>query len=106
MPEFSGKRDLELLRERYKDIPFVLVSGTIGEEKAAEAIRRGADDYLLKDRLARLPAAVEKAVERAAHQRAKAEIEAGLRRAQSMAKLAHRITAPHRAFQSRSEKLP
>ncbi len=106
LPEFSGPRALELLRERHPDIPFVLVSGTIGEEKAAEAIRRGADDYLLKDRLVRLPAAVEKAVERAAHQRTKAEIEAGLRRAQSMAKLAHVITAPDGTFESWSETLP
>jgi len=106
LPQFSGLGALEVLKRAGLDLPFVLVSGTVGEEKAAEAIRLGADDYLLKDRLGRLPAAVEKAVERAAHKRAKGEVEAGLRRAQSMAKLAHVITAPDGAFESWSETLP
>src|SRR3989442_9419874 len=70
----------------------------------------GADDYMLKARLARLPSAVEKAVrgaeERAAHKKATAEIEAGLRRAQVMAKLAHVVTGPGGAFESWSETLP
>jgi diguanylate cyclase (GGDEF)-like protein/PAS domain S-box-containing protein len=110
LPQFSGLRALELLKQRHPDIPFVLVTGTIGEEKAAEAIRRGADDYLLKDRLARLPSAVQRAVhdaeERVAHKRSRAEMEAGLRRAQVMAKLAHVITGPEGAFESWSETLP
>ncbi len=62
LPNFSGLRALELLKRRHPDIPFILVSGTVGEERAVEAIRLGAEDYLLKDRLVRLPAAVEKAV--------------------------------------------
>jgi diguanylate cyclase (GGDEF)-like protein len=110
LPQFSGLRALELLKRRSPDVPFILVTGTIGEEKAAEAIRLGANDYLLKDRLARLPSAVQKAVddaqERAAHKRARAEIEAGLRRAQAMAKLAHVITGADGAFESWSETLP
>src|SRR5439155_24852198 len=79
-------------------------------ERAAEIMRLGADDYLLKDRLARLPAAVEKAVaqarERAASRKVRREMEAGLRRAQVMAKLAHIITGPDGAFESWSETLP
>ncbi len=110
LPQFSGLRALELLKRRHPDVPFILVTGTIGEEKAAEAIRLGADDYLLKDRLVRLPAAVQKAVddaeERAAHKRSRAEMEAGLRRAQVMAKLAHVITGADGAFESWSETLP
>ena len=43
-----------MLKERDLDIPFILVSGTIGEELAVEAIKQGAADYLLKDRLQRL----------------------------------------------------
>src|ERR1700674_4198182 len=54
MPQFSGLRALELLKEREVDVPFILVSGTIGEETAVSAMRSGAADYLLKDRLARL----------------------------------------------------
>jgi diguanylate cyclase (GGDEF)-like protein/PAS domain S-box-containing protein len=106
LPQFSGLRALELLKGRQPDLPFILVSGTIGEEKAAEAIRLGAHDYLLKDRLTRLVRAVAEAMERAAHKKAKADIEAGLRRAQAMAKLAHVITGPDGAFESWSETLP
>jgi diguanylate cyclase (GGDEF)-like protein/PAS domain S-box-containing protein len=79
LPRFSGLRALELLRGRYPDIPFIVVSGTVGEEKAAEAIRLGANDYLLKDRLARLPAALTNAVReargRATQRQAQAELE-------------------------------
>lgn len=62
MPEFSGLRALEVLRERGLDIPFILVSGTIGEDIAVAAMRQGASDYLLKDRLTRLGPAVEHAI--------------------------------------------
>src|SRR5207245_3726263 len=110
LPQFSALRALDILRRARPEIPFILVTGTIGEEKAAEAIRLGADDYMLKDRLARLPSAVEKAVrgaeERAANKKATAEIEAGLRRAQVMAKLAHVVTGPGGAFERWSETLP
>jgi diguanylate cyclase (GGDEF)-like protein len=110
LPRFSGPRALELLRARSRDVPFILVSGTIGEEKAVQIMRLGATDYLLKDRLARLPAAVEKAVaearERVAGRRTRREMEAGLRRAQAMARLAHIITGPDGEFETWSETLP
>ena len=54
MPEFSGPRALELLKKRGLEIPLIIVSGTIGEEIAVEAMKLGAADYLFKDRLARL----------------------------------------------------
>ena len=57
MPDFSGYRALELLRERAPDTPFIFVSGTMGEEAAVEAVRRGATDYVLKHNLARLACA-------------------------------------------------
>jgi two-component system, cell cycle sensor histidine kinase and response regulator CckA len=62
MPRFSGPAALELLKSRELDIPFILVSGTVGEEAAVEAMRLGADDYLLKDRLGRLGMAVSHAL--------------------------------------------
>ena len=62
LPHFDGLRAVKLLRERGLDIPFILISGTIGEEAAAEAIRLGATDFMLKDRLARLGSAVERAL--------------------------------------------
>ncbi|MEK7324242.1 MAG: GAF domain-containing protein [Chloroflexota bacterium] len=54
MPQFDGLRALELLRERGLDIPFIIITASAGEETAIECIRRGADDYLLKNRLAQL----------------------------------------------------
>ncbi len=63
MPSFNGLRALSLLKERGYDIPFILVSGSIGEEIAVEAIKQGATDYLLKDRLGRLGAAATQALE-------------------------------------------
>ena len=63
MPQFGGMRALELLKERGLDIPFVIVSGAIGEDVAAKAVRNGAADYLLKDRIARLGPAVEHVLE-------------------------------------------
>lgn len=62
LPAFSGLRALELLQERGLDIPLILISGTIGEEVAVEAIKKGAFDYLLKGKLTRLGYAVRNAL--------------------------------------------
>jgi signal transduction histidine kinase len=64
MPHFNGLRAADLLRERRLDIPFILLSGSLGEEIAIEAMHHGVTDYLLKDRLARLPSAIEGALEK------------------------------------------
>ena len=58
MPQFSGPRALELLNERGLDIPFIIISGTVGEDIAVSVIKQGASDYLIKDRLTRLGPAV------------------------------------------------
>jgi PAS domain S-box-containing protein len=63
LPQFDGFRALDLLRQRGLDIPFLLVSGQVGEDLAVEAMKKGAQDYLLKDRLARLGEAVRRAME-------------------------------------------
>jgi PAS domain S-box-containing protein len=63
MPQFSGLRALELLKERGLEVPFILVSGTIGEDTAVTSIKQGASDYLMKDRLTRLGASVTHALE-------------------------------------------
>src|SRR5438445_20832 len=63
-PHFDALRALKLMQQAGLDIPFVIVSGAIGEETAVAAVRQGAIDYVLKDRLARLGTAVENAVER------------------------------------------
>ncbi|MBU6401365.1 MAG: response regulator [Verrucomicrobia bacterium] len=63
LPQFTGLQALEAVRERGLDIPFILVTGSLGDELAAECIRRGAADYLLKDRLGRLGQAVSRALD-------------------------------------------
>ncbi|HEX3850699.1 MAG TPA: response regulator, partial [Polyangiaceae bacterium] len=62
LPRFSSLAALELLRAMGLDIPLIIVSGTIGEETAVDAMRAGARDYVLKDKLARLSPAVEREV--------------------------------------------
>src|SRR5690606_1321376 len=63
LPQFNVFHSLEIVRGQGLDIPFIIVTGTIGEEVAVECIKQGADDYLLKDRLARLGSAVRQALE-------------------------------------------
>ena len=63
LPQFDGLRALRIVRESGLDIPFIIVSGSIGEDLAVAAMQLGADDYLLKDRLARLAPAVTRALE-------------------------------------------
>ena len=60
MPSFSGAEGLRILRETGLDVPFIIVSGTVGEEAAVEAMRAGAHDYVLKDKLVRLNAVVQR----------------------------------------------
>jgi CheY-like chemotaxis protein len=62
LPNFSGLRALEIAHALKPEIPFVFVSGTIGEETAIESLRNGATDYVLKDRLSRLVPAVQRAL--------------------------------------------
>jgi len=62
MPQFSGLRALELLKAGGLEIPFIIVSGTIGEDTAVAAMKQGAADYLLKDRLGRLGLAIDHAL--------------------------------------------
>ena len=64
MPQFDARRALQLLKERGFEVPFIIVSGHMGEDVAVQCMREGAADYLLKDRLARLGQAVTQALER------------------------------------------
>jgi two-component system cell cycle sensor histidine kinase/response regulator CckA len=62
IPGWSGMDALLLLRQRGKDIPFILVTGALGEETAVSCMQQGVADYILKDRLARLPYAIDRAI--------------------------------------------
>jgi signal transduction histidine kinase len=75
LPGFSGLVVLDMLKESRRIIPFVLVSGEIGEDTAVAAMRTGASDYLLKNNLARLAPALLHAIEASETQRARLESE-------------------------------
>ncbi len=60
MPRFSAPEALEVLKESQRDLPFIIVSGTIGEDVAVDAMKTGAHDYIMKDNLSRLAPAVER----------------------------------------------
>jgi signal transduction histidine kinase/DNA-binding response OmpR family regulator len=62
LPQFDGLRALEIAVARAPQIPFIFVSGTIGEERAIDALQRGATDYVLKSNLSRLSSAAERAL--------------------------------------------
>ena len=62
MPYFNGARALEIVKQHDPDIPFIFVSGTIGEETAVTGMRAGAQDYVMKGNLARLVPAVHREI--------------------------------------------
>lgn len=64
LPQFSATEALQIFNQSQTDAAFIIVSGTIGEERAVEHMKLGADDYLLKDRLARLGPAVQQALKK------------------------------------------
>ncbi len=86
MSRFDSPRALQLLQERGLDIPFIIVSGTIGEEAAVAAMRRGAADCLLKDRLARLGPAVTRSLEQKQLRDQRARADEALRESESFTK--------------------
>src|SRR5580698_92630 len=71
MPRFDAPSAFRLLRERGTDIPFIIVSGTVGEDVAVEAMRLGVHDYLLKGKLARLVPTIERELRDAAERHAR-----------------------------------
>ncbi|MGH8713801.1 MAG: diguanylate cyclase domain-containing protein, partial [Casimicrobiaceae bacterium] len=79
LPHFDGLSALKIVRRLRPDLPFIFVSGTIGEETAIESLRGGATDYVLKTNLSRLPTAVRRALQDAAERRKRLETEEALR---------------------------
>ncbi len=79
LPEWRGLDAVDVLKAHGKDIPVIIVTGSLGDELAAECIRRGASDYILKDRLARLPAAVRRALDERAMRGERVRAEEALR---------------------------
>src|SRR6266540_6506211 len=69
LPSFDGLSALGIARQKHPELPFIFVSGTIGEELAVDSLKQGATDYVLKDRLSRLVTSVQRAL-RETHERA------------------------------------
>jgi two-component system cell cycle sensor histidine kinase/response regulator CckA len=82
MPQFNAPSALELLKQSGLEVPFIIVSGTIGEETAVAAMKQGAADYLLKDRLARLGSAVSHAVAESRLHRERKQADEALRKSE------------------------
>lgn len=82
MPRFGGLQALELLRRERADIPFIIVSGQIGEDVAVDAMRAGADDYTTKGNLERLVPAITRELRDSAVRRSRAAAEAALARSE------------------------
>ncbi len=78
MPQFDALLALSLLQEKGFDIPFIVITGAIGDETAIECMKQGASDYLLKDRMARLGVAVAHAIEEKRLREEKRQTEASL----------------------------
>jgi len=83
MPHFSGTEALKMVRERDADVPFIFVSGTIGEDVAADAMRIGAQDYVMKTNLKRLVPAVQRELRDARERKEKRRLD---RRVQQLQK--------------------
>jgi PAS domain S-box-containing protein len=64
LPQFSSNHALEIARKKFPYIPFILITGAVSDEFAASIIKEGADDYLLKSNLKRLPTAIQQAIEK------------------------------------------
>jgi diguanylate cyclase (GGDEF)-like protein/PAS domain S-box-containing protein len=80
MPHLSGMRALEVVRQHDLDLPFIFVSGTIGENTAVKAMKSGAQDYVMKGNLSRLMPAVERELEEAQLRRERRQAEQRLRK--------------------------
>jgi diguanylate cyclase (GGDEF)-like protein/PAS domain S-box-containing protein len=79
LPHFDGLSALRIVRQLRPDLPFIFVSGTIGEETAIESLRSGANDYVLKTNLSRLPTAVRRALQDADERSQRLQTEEALR---------------------------
>ncbi len=93
MPHFRGTTALELLREHGLDLPFIFVSGTIGEDTAVSAMKAGAHDYVLKGNLKRLVPAVERELREAETRRQRKYAEEEIQRHQERIRALHEIDA-------------
>jgi signal transduction histidine kinase len=93
MPNFSASAALQIVSETGLDLPFIIVSGHVGEDAAVQAMRAGANDYVLKDNLARLAPAVEREMRDRQQRQAQRQSEAALERAQDQLRQVQKMDA-------------
>lgn len=92
LPDYDGMTALAFAREKQPDVPFILISGTLGDEQAVDCMRLGATDYVLKERLGRLvPAALRALAEAEEHTRRR-KVEASLRESQEQFRVAQELS--------------
>ena len=84
LPRYSGGEALDLVRRQHPHLPFIFVSGVIGEDNAVDMLKRGATDYVIKNRLSRLPMAIDRALEEVRLREAREAVEAQLRDADAL----------------------
>ncbi len=84
LPDFSAPEALEILNQAKLDIPFIVISGTVGEETVVKLMKSGARDCVMKDHLARLPGAIERELKEAEARRQYRRVEEQFRQAQKM----------------------
>ncbi len=87
LPEFTGPEALRIIMDHPKDIPCIMVSGKMGEEFAVEAMRNGAQDYILKDKVSRLAPAIQRELQDAISRRKQTESERELEEIQAQYRL-------------------
>ena len=87
LPDYNGLEALKVVRKKFHNLPFILMSGTIGEQAAIESLKAGATDYILKHNRDRLPAAVRRAVAEAAERARREAAEEDLRRSEKQYRL-------------------
>ena len=78
LPQFNSTEALKIIKERIPDLPFIVVTGTVSEEFAVSILHQGADDYILKNNLKRLPSAITSVIEKRKMQQARKKAEADL----------------------------
>jgi len=89
LPAWNGMEAVELLQQMEKDVPVILLTGSLLDDQAADFLQKGGTDYVLKDRMSRLPAAVRRAIETANARRRRSELERRLQESEeSSARLA------------------
>jgi PAS domain S-box-containing protein len=92
LPSFDGLSALRMALERCPDVPFIFVSGTLGEEVAVDALKIGATDYVLKDRLSRIVSSVRRALREAGDRAERRQAALRLRRSEAFLAEAQRLS--------------